>query len=271
MSARCALTKVCDRWPRQGSGWAAQPDVSLTPMALLLEPTLPTLSIRLRGSAAAFMDGMEAAARSLGAVPNRAANYVGPGTDLMSVRMSPPDSEPNVKLIYSTAGATHVRCDVVARWSGSRPNHDEYVSEARRHIGALLSGYRKLSGQALRLVIGSRDPLWDWDRSDVECGRLLYPQEKLDAAIDSLTLGAGDIKERLSAAFLSFHVLTAADFPGPLAAHYEWIRDALTAREPRFPQEGSVRATLSTMRKDRAVDIAKRIVALREALKELCP
>lgn len=214
---------------------------------------------------------MEATAASLGFAPDRSSGYAGPGTELLGVTMAPPATEPQVRFIFANVSASHVRCDVYDNWSGGSATYDEYASAARTHIGGLLRQYRALGGENLRLTIGKRDPLWDWDQSTVVCSRHRYAKEKLAIAVESLTLGPGKIQERLASAFMSFHVLSAADFPGPLGDHMKWILAELTSKPSLYPQQGSLNATLGSMRKERAVAIAQRIVDLRDALANCAP
>jgi hypothetical protein len=237
----------------------------------LLRPTLPSLSIRLHGESRDFFDVIEVVATTNGHESIRDKDFAGPGSDLLAVRFAPPDSEPTARFIYAPPVAGRINCDVVDRWPEGGATHDTYVAAAANYLKPLLSAYRRHSGNRVRLSIGERDPLWDWDRASVNCASCRYAQEKLAAAICSLQLGPGDIHSRLYSAFMSFHVLQPRHFPAPLGTHFAWIMSELTSRPARHRLQGSVNASLAGMRKDRAVRIAERLVALNDALAELCP
>jgi hypothetical protein len=94
---------------------------------------------------------------------------------------------------------------------------------------------------------------------------------KLSIAIDTLTVGAGDIRERLHDAFVDFHAITAEDFPENLRADYNWIVTRLTRFGPRLGHRnetwrGAVESTMRRVQRKTGVEIAKRVVKLREDL-----
>lgn len=239
-------------------------------MTDLLIPSLPSLSVALHGAVADFFDRLESASRALGHGIQREREYVGTGTDLLVLSVATTDGDVTVRFICSGHEKGRVPCDVVALWKGGRATYDTYVHAADAHIKPILREYNRQNSLRARLLIGSKDPLWDWDRSDVNCMRLVYPLEKLESAVDTLTLAVGDYKERLEGAFLSFHVLRPSDLPGPLAGHLQWILDALTASEEQYEGQGRLAATLSRMRRDRGAEVIERIVGLRDAIRELC-
>jgi hypothetical protein len=99
-----------------------------------------------------------------------------------------------------------------------------------------------------------------------------YTREKLTTSIRLLTLGSGDIKQRLIEAYMQFQVLQERDFPEHLRADYIWIRSSLL-KKPALKAKGgtqnissSIEQTLHFMRRQPCVEIAKRIVQLNESL-----
>lgn len=245
--------------------------VSHTTMTDLLRPSLPLLQIRLHGSAREFFDAMCNIAEREERTSVREADYAGVGTDLLSIGMAPPSEQPTIRFVYWNAESAHIKCDVVDAWSNGLPTHDTYVASAKRYIGQALKEYRLATGDALRLQIGKRDPLWDWHGLPIDCNGVSYPKEKMAVAVHALAVGAGPVRERLVDAFMSFHVLSPSDFPGPLGFHFQWIKAELTRTPQRDENDGRIWATISGMRIERAVRIAERIVALKEALDEVCP
>lgn len=101
-----------------------------------------------------------------------------------------------------------------------------------------------------------------------------YAEEKFSQAVHALTLGGGDIKERLKVAYECFHAVTVADLPNHLKADFEWIKAKLLAKPPLAAQEGemivsgSLEQTLHLMPRKTAITIAERIVHVRNKLHE---
>ena len=99
-----------------------------------------------------------------------------------------------------------------------------------------------------------------------------YAEEKFSEAVEALTLGGGDIKERLKDAYGCFHPVTVADLPDHLKADFEWIKahllakPSLVARESKSIVSGSLEQTLRFMRRKTGQDIAKRIFYVRDKL-----
>ena len=244
--------------------------VSHTTMTDLIRPSLPSLHVRLHRPAVVLFDEIERIAVQRGRTFVREKDYAGADTDLLSVRMAPPNDQPTVRFVHWKAGAEQIKCDVVDTWPNGQPTYDTYKASAKRFIGQALREYRLATGDQLRLHIGKRDPLWDWHGVPIDCRNVSYPKEKLAVAVHSLAVGLGPIRDRLVDAFMSFHMLTPNDFPGPLASQFSWIKDELTRRPPRDERDGRIWATIASMRNARAVRIAERIVALKEALDELC-
>ena len=107
-------------------------------------------------------------------------------------------------------------------------------------------------------------------------GDTSYAAEKFVHAVYLLATNPGPIKDRLYVAFIEICPVSERDMPADLLADFRWIRAELTKREPRARAvmegavhdriEGSIGATLQTMRKAKAVAIAEKIVALADRL-----
>jgi len=101
-----------------------------------------------------------------------------------------------------------------------------------------------------------------------------YAEEKFSQAVQALTLGGGDIKERLKVAYGYFHPITVADLPDHLKADFRWIKAQLLAKPPLATQggkaivSGSLEQTLHFMRRKTGITIAERIVYVRNKLHE---
>lgn len=103
-----------------------------------------------------------------------------------------------------------------------------------------------------------------------------YALSTLAKAIYELTVGPGPIKERLLDAYMVFHPVTEEDFPDDLAEDYRWLISQLSKFESPYRHKtdadqtlwdkGDVEHTLSKIRKNTAVEIAKRIVRLHSDL-----
>ena len=107
----------------------------------------------------------------------------------------------------------------------------------------------------------------------------LYAREKLGVAVWKLATGEGEIKSRLADAALELTVLQSGDLPADLEEDWLQIRADLTSGKMQYvravrdgalvkEQIGLVKSTLRYMRKDKAVDIAKRICTLEAQLQE---
>jgi len=97
-----------------------------------------------------------------------------------------------------------------------------------------------------------------------------YANEKLSLAIYELTVGEGDIKERLESIIKYLTPLTETDFPENLRVKWSFIMDKLTAKESSVKgtvyDEGNFSASLFRMHKSTAAKIAKELVELNEGL-----
>jgi hypothetical protein len=103
-----------------------------------------------------------------------------------------------------------------------------------------------------------------------------YTVEKLGGAIECLATHPGDVRERLTQAFLGFHTLTETDFPPELRADWLWVKKELTKYGPVLNHKGevwigSVANTMRKVRKATGSKIAKKIYALYWAVSEKNP
>jgi len=86
-----------------------------------------------------------------------------------------------------------------------------------------------------------------------------YALEKLSSAIHYLTVGEGDVRQRLRSAYREFSAVSETDFPPRLQDDWKWIMAQLT-------QYGTIEDTLSRIRNSTGVKIVQRIIYLRDEL-----
>jgi hypothetical protein len=101
----------------------------------------------------------------------------------------------------------------------------------------------------------------------MQAGSPAYAHEKLLVALESLATGAGDVRERLAKAFLSFHPVREEDFPPRLRSDWRWIMHQLTRCGPVVDHHGkiyrgSVENTMYKIKRVTGVRIAKRLLYL---------
>jgi hypothetical protein len=94
-----------------------------------------------------------------------------------------------------------------------------------------------------------------------------YTYEKLCSAVQCLATHPGDVRERLTGAFLAFHTLTEKDFPKEYRKDWTWINKELTKYGPLLNHKGevwrgSVDNTMRRIKNKTALKIAERIVKL---------
>lgn len=102
-------------------------------------------------------------------------------------------------------------------------------------------------------------------------GPSIYAHEKLLGALESLATGPGDVRERLLAAYETFHPLTRSHFPPHLRKDFGWVLNQLRKREPIYDYKGrltrgSVEETLRHIKNATGAKIATRIYRLYHAL-----
>lgn len=94
------------------------------------------------------------------------------------------------------------------------------------------------------------------------------PQQRLWQAVEALAVSPAPMQDRLYSAGMALSPLLPDDFEGEYRAEFTGIMDALTARAA-MGDEGTLKATTSTMGDDDAVAIAARIFALDAAYRPL--
>ena len=174
-----------------------------------------------------------------------------------------------IRMVVTPASEEVIRCDVVTNWKTHPIEYDEYVVAASTAYKPLLDSYNKKYGGKLRLGISGKPK--SWDRTNIDCAQLEYAHEKFIMAVRSMAVHPGDVRERLEMAYLTLQVIDPKELPLPLQKHLQWIVDQLTWRAPRHEREGALQATLMRMRKATGAKIARRILAIKDALDKLCP
>jgi hypothetical protein len=91
-----------------------------------------------------------------------------------------------------------------------------------------------------------------------------YTIEKLTNATEALTVGSGDVRSRLIAAYNCLNTLTEQDFPPNLQSDWLWIIKQLTKYGPELTRDGKVllgpvENTMRRIQNRTGVKIAKRI------------
>ena len=104
-------------------------------------------------------------------------------------------------------------------------------------------------------------------------GPSIYAHEKLLAALEGLATGPGDVRERLLAAYETFHPLTQPHFPPHLRKDFTWVLKQLKKCEPIYDYKGrllrgSVEETLRHIKNVTGAKIATRSYRLYHALDE---
>ena len=95
---------------------------------------------------------------------------------------------------------------------------------------------------------------------------LAYAHEKFSNAIRALALGRGEIKERLTDAFVSHlgYIREERDIPEDLREEFTQLKQRVTREHPTAASlgEGWLQATINTMTQEEAVEIATEIWTL---------
>ena len=97
--------------------------------------------------------------------------------------------------------------------------------------------------------------------------RHFYAYEKFSSAIRSLAIGSGDVRDRLSWAYMEFKPIKKKHLPADLHADYEWVMAQLTNFHPVVNSQGkvlrgSVAETLRRIRRSTGVKIADRVFSI---------
>lgn len=233
----------------------------------LLDEELPLLTLRPDVAPGEFFDRCEEIAHEEGYPIDRRREYAGLGYDQLNLHLDPVDDYPMLRMVLTASSPTRLAADVVARWTSHPPTYEEYLSVAKSAYRELLSKYATRFGRRLRIGIPRRPTVFD--PAKVDCNRIDYALSNLDQAVQAMAVGPGDVRQRLTSAFWTFHVVRPEDLPPPLDEHMQWVYDQLTHRPARYRGEGTVAATTAQMRRSTGVKIAERILAISDALREI--
>jgi len=234
----------------------------------LLDIPLPKLKLKIDIDASRFLDRCEAIARDRGWRIDRWRAYAGPGYDKLNLHIGDgPQGYPMLCLVSVPREPRRLHLDVIADWASWPIAYDEYLSVARAAYRVLLAAYKDAHGKLYRLGIPKRPESVDLRKLD--CGRISYAAEKFSGLCRSLAIGRGDARERLIAAFMSIHVIRPEDLPQPLRNHLAWVYAQITKRPSRHQFQGSVQATVRTMKTATAARVLERLVDLADAISAL--
>lgn len=234
----------------------------------LLDIPLPEISLALDLEPATFFDRCEAIARARGWRVDRRPAYAGPGYDQLNIHLGGgPEGYPMVRMVSTPRKPRRLDLDVVSLWSRQPIDYDEYLTTAKNAYRTLLDAVKQVHGKRYKLGVPRRPE--SVDVSKLDCSRISYAAEKFCGITRSLAIGRGDARDRLINAFSSFHVIRPEDLPPPLRKHLTWIYAQITRRPARHKWEGSVQATVSTMKTATAARILERLVDLADAIEAL--
>lgn len=228
----------------------------------LLHEELPLFSLRPRVPVAEFFSRcIEIAEENGWAVDRRAQDVEQLNVHVGGAR----GTLPLVRMVEATIDADRLVVDVV--FDGGPGEYERYVPAAKAECRRLLQAYNRRHGTNLRVGVPRRGPVFD--SQFVDRGKLLYAQEKFDAAVHELAVGEGDVRTRLQDAATTLAVVQPSDLPPPLDVHLKWVREKLTSREPRFDGQSRLSATLGAMQNATGRGIAERIVQIRNLIHEV--
>lgn len=231
----------------------------------LLDVPLPELALTLNVDPATFFDRCEAIAKVKNWGIDRRRAYAGPGFDHLNLYIGGGQTrDPMLRMVATPRDGRRLSLDVVDAWKTWPVSYDEYLNIAKRGYRVLLDAYSKAHAKRFRLGIPRRP-----DRVDLaamNCGKIGYAAEKFGGLSRYLAVGPGDARERLISAFWSFHVIRPKDLPPPLRGHLEWVYKQITRRPARHRMEGSVEASVRTMKNATAAKILERLVDLADAI-----
>ena len=102
----------------------------------------------------------------------------------------------------------------------------------------------------------------------------VYALGNLSAAVEQLATDEGDVRQRVTHAFVTLSVLRSKDFPAVLRKEWGWIEEQCTKLGPMKGESGeifmgAIQNTLRRTRRKPAVEIAKRIWRLYWDLKDV--
>lgn len=233
----------------------------------LLDVPLPELRLKIDIGAEAFFDRCEGIARTKGWSIDRRRQYAGPGYDQLNVHLgSNAEAYPMLRMVATPREPSRLRLDVIDHWKSWPIDYDEYLTTARVAYGKLLAELRA-TGSTYRLGIPRRPTAVDY--STLDCSRISYAAEKFSGLPRTFAVGPGDARDRLINAFSVFHVVRPEHLPEPLRGHLAWVYSAISERPARHQWEGSVEATVRTMKNSTASGIIERILDIGAAVDQL--
>jgi len=234
----------------------------------LLREELPLLSINPGLVPSEFLDRCEEIAKTQGYAIDRRRAYAGPGFDQLNLHLvSTASDELMVRMVVTPQSKGRINADVVAHGKWHTRRYDDYMAAAKEAYDRLFAVYARAHGKKLRLGVPRRLP--HFDPNAVDCGRIRYAHEKFSAAIRGMAVGAGDARDRMRSAFMTFHTIRPSDLPAPLDRHLQWVYDQLTRKPARYRLEGTLDSTLAQMKNSTASKIAERVLAITDAIEEL--
>lgn len=234
----------------------------------LLETPLPELRLNIDIDPPSFFDECEAIAKANDWIVDRRREYAGPGYDQLNLHLgSGPKRYPMIRMVAVPREPRRLRLDVVDHWASSPIAYDEYLDTARLAYATLLRAMNRRTGKAYRLSVPRRPPSIDY--TQVDCNRIGYASEKFTGLCRSLAVAPGDARDRLIKAFSSLHVIRPDDLPDPLRGHLARVYEEITKRPARHQWEGSVEATVSSMKNKTASRILERLLEIGDAIERL--
>jgi hypothetical protein len=233
----------------------------------LLEEWLPEATLTPDVDVSTFFNRCEAIADSHGWVIDRRREYAGPGYDQLNIHLGSTDPEyPMIRMVASPRQPGKLSLDVVTSWTRHPIQYDEYMNTLRDSYAQLLDAYKLAHGKRPRIGLPHRPPRLDV--ATIDCSRIRYAAEKLGGLARTLAIGEGDARDRLINAFSTFHVIRPVDLPEPVKGHMQKIYEQITRKPARY-NEGSVEATVRTMKNATAAAVLDRLLDIADAVQVL--
>jgi hypothetical protein len=234
----------------------------------LLDEELPNLGLTIDVTATEFFDRCETLATARGWKIDRRREYAGPGYEQLNLYLEVGEpGYPMLRMVATPKSHNRLDVDVIASWRNRPVGYDEYLDIARAAYSRLLDAYAQAHGKRLRLGVPHRPPTLDL--GSLDCNRIKYAREKFMGLSRTLATGEGDARDRLISAFSTFHVISPEDLPSPLREHMQAVYDEITRKPARHQWEGSVEATVRSMKNSTAARVLERLLGIDEAIKQL--
>ncbi len=234
----------------------------------LLEESLPEPTLTPDVDIVTFFDRGEAIAQSQGWEIDRRREDAGPGYEQLNIHLGSTDGGyPILRMVSSPRHLGKLSLDVIAPWTTHPIEYDEYTQTLRASYTQLLAAYKLAYGKRLRIGMPRRGPRLEIET--IDCNRIRYAGEKLGGLARTLATGEGDARDRLIKAFSTFHVIRPADLPDPLKFHMQQVYDRITRKPARHRMEGSVEATVRTMKNATAATVIDHLLDIADAVQRL--